>query len=325
MTEPLFTDDEEYDRPRLAGHGSVRVRVPAKINLHLHVGPPRADGYHELTTVYQAIGLYDELSARRGDTLVLTMEGEGAGEVSLDEDNLVIRAARALAESTGRDPHARLHLRKHIPVAGGLAGGSADAAAALVACDQLWGTGLSRDELAGIAATLGSDIPFLVLGGTALGTGRGELVSPILTGGHSWHWVLGIAFEGLSTPTVYRTFDELGGHGRTRARSAPDPGAGPPDGLLAALRQRDPEVLAGELANDLQTAALHLRPELHRVLDAGMAAGSLAGMVSGSGPTCVFLAEDARHGALIAAELEASRCCRAVHTAVGPVPGARVL
>ncbi|WP_238008000.1 4-(cytidine 5'-diphospho)-2-C-methyl-D-erythritol kinase [Dactylosporangium sp. AC04546] len=315
MTEPLFSEDEEFDRPRLAAHGPVRVRVPAKINLHLHVGPARSDGFHELTTVYHAIGLYDEVTARRGDTLTLTMEGEGTGELSLDEDNLVIRAARALAAETGHEPHARLHLKKQIPIAAGLAGGSADAAAALVACDQLWGTGMSRDDLAAIAATLGSDIPFLVLGGTALGTGRGELVSPVLTGGHTWHWVLAVAEEGLSTPTVYRTFDQLGGNSN----------AGTPDGLLAALRQRDPEVLAGELANDLQAAALHLRPELQGVLDAGLDAGALAGLVSGSGPTCVFLAEDARHAALLAAELESRDCCRAVRTAVGPVPGARVL
>nr|BFE63448.1 4-(cytidine 5'-diphospho)-2-C-methyl-D-erythritol kinase [Dactylosporangium thailandense] len=315
MTEPLFSEDEEFDRPRLAAHGPVRVRVPAKINLHLHVGPARPDGFHELTTVYHAIGLYDELTARRGDTLTLTMEGEGTGELSLGEDNLVMRAVRALAAETGHDAHARLHLKKQIPIAAGLAGGSADAAAALVACDHLWGTGMSRDDLAAIAATLGSDIPFLVLGGTALGTGRGELVSPVLTGGHAWHWVLAVADEGLSTPVVYRTFDQLGGNST----------AGAPDDLLAALRQRDPEVLADRLANDLQAAALHLRPELRAVLDAGLDAGALAGLVSGSGPTCVFLAEDARHAALLAAELESRQCCRAVKTAVGPVPGARVL
>ncbi|MER7283532.1 4-(cytidine 5'-diphospho)-2-C-methyl-D-erythritol kinase [Dactylosporangium sp. NPDC000244] len=315
MTEPLFSEDEEFDRPRLAAHGPVRVRVPAKINLHLHVGPARPDGFHELTTVYHAIGLYDELTARRGDTLTLTMEGEGTGALSLGEDNLVMRAVRALAAETGHDAHARLHLKKQIPIAAGLAGGSADAAAALVACDHLWGTGMSRDDLAAIAATLGSDIPFLVLGGTALGTGRGELVSPVLTGGHAWHWVLAVADEGLSTPVVYRTFDQLGGNST----------AGAPDDLLAALRQRDPEVLADRLANDLQAAALHLRPELRAVLDAGLDAGALAGLVSGSGPTCVFLAEDARHAALLAAELESRQCCRAVKTAVGPVPGARVL
>jgi 4-diphosphocytidyl-2-C-methyl-D-erythritol kinase len=175
---------------------------------------------------------------------------------------------------------------------------------------------MTRDELADIASTLGSDIPFLVLGGTALGTGRGELVSPVLAGSKGWNWVLAVAEVGLFTPDVYRTYDEIGGG------STVD---GPPDELLAALRQRDPAVLARALDNDLQAAALHLRPELNDTLDAGMAAGALAGMISGSGPTCVFLAEDARHAAQIAAELEASEVSHAVRTAMGPVPGARVL
>jgi 4-diphosphocytidyl-2-C-methyl-D-erythritol kinase len=317
MTEPLGED--EYDRPRPAAYGSVRVRVPSKINLHLHVGPVRPDGYHELTTVYHAIGHYDELTARAGDTLTLTMEGEGAGELPLDGTNLVIRAVRALARHTGREPVARLHLRKQIPVAGGLAGGSADAAAALVACDALWGTGRSRDDLAELAGTLGSDVPFLVLGGTALGTGRGERVSPVLAGGQTWHWVVAVADGGLETPAVYRELDRL-----REAGSAPAP-AGPPDRLLAALRQRDPAVLAGVLANDLQPAALALRPDLRRTLDAGLDAGALAGMVSGSGPTCVFLAADSRDADGIAKRLSDADVCRAVITTHGAVPGARVV
>jgi 4-diphosphocytidyl-2-C-methyl-D-erythritol kinase len=316
VTEPLGAA-EEYERPRYATHTSVRVRVPAKVNLHLAVGPARADGYHELTTVYHAIGLYDELTARRGDTLSLTMEGEGAGILPLDERNLVIRAARALAEHTGEPAHARLHLRKQIPVAGGLAGGSADAAASLVACDALWGTGLSRDELAMVAATLGSDIPFLVGGGTALGTGRGERVSPVLAGSHAWHWVVAVAEDGLSTPEVYRELDRL-----RAASSTVD--TGPPDRLLAALRQRDPGVLAKALANDLQPAALSLRPALRHTLSAGIEEGALAGIVSGSGPTCVFLTEDTHHAAELADRLAERQVCRAVFTAHGPVPGARV-
>src|SRR5215470_10618721 len=183
MTEALF---EEDGRPRMGASGAVRVRVPAKINLHLGVGSLRADQYHELTTVYQAVSLYDEVTARRGDQLILTMEGEGTGDLPLDASNLVLRAARALAERAGVPAHARLHLRKQIPIAAGLAGGSADAAAALVACDALWGTGRSRDELAEIAATVGSDVPFLVMGGTALGTGRGEVISPVLVRPSSW-------------------------------------------------------------------------------------------------------------------------------------------
>jgi len=318
VTEPLFTDDEDYERPRMAAHGPVRVRVPAKVNLHLQVGPPRRDGFHELTPVYHAISLYDEITARRGDTLAVTMEGEGAGSLPLDEDNLVFKAARLLAKHTGHDPHARLHLRKQIPVAGGLAGGSADAAATLVACDQLWGTGLGRDDLAEIAAALGSDVPFLVLGGTALGTGRGERVSPVLASTHSWQWVLAIADGGLSTPAVYRELDRL-----REINRAPDPASRGPEALLAALRQRDPVVLADTFANDLQPAALSLRPELADTIEAGMDAGALAGLVSGSGPTCFFLAEDARHAAIVAEELGAREVCREVRVAHGPVAGAR--
>jgi 4-diphosphocytidyl-2-C-methyl-D-erythritol kinase len=317
VTEPL--GEEELGRPRLAKASPVRVRVPAKINLHLHVGPLRPDGYHELTTVYQAIDLYDELSARAGDTLALTMDGEGTGELPLDESNLVLRAARALADRTGHPPHARLHLRKHIPLAAGLAGGSADAAAALVACDALWGTNLGRDELAEVAAEVGSDAPFLVLGGTALGTGRGERVSPVLAPSYSWHWVLAIADDGLATPSVYRELD------RMRDTGQAEPAAGPPDALLAALRQRNPQVLASCLANDLQAAALSLRPALARTLSAGLDSGALAGLVSGSGPTCMFLAADARHAAMLAASLESAEVCRAVRTTSGPVAGARVV
>jgi 4-diphosphocytidyl-2-C-methyl-D-erythritol kinase len=299
--------------------GPVRVRVPAKINLHLGVGPLRADGYHELNTVYHAISLFDELRVSPGDTLTLTMEGEAAGELALDETNLVIRAARALAAHARIPAHARLHLRKTIPLAGGLAGGSADAAAALLACDVLWGTGLSRDELAVIGAQLGSDIPFLLHGGTALGTGHGEAISPILARPTTWHWVLAIADGGLATPDVYRELDRL------RERSWAPAGLESPDDLMTALRQRNPEVLGAALGNDLQPAALALRPELADVLKAGYDAGAVTGIVSGSGPTCVFLATDAGHAERVAAGLNAAGACREARTARGPMPGARVI
>lgn len=317
MTEPL--DEAEVRRPRPGRAGPVRVRVPAKINLHLRVGELRPDGYHELSTVYHAVSLYDEITARPGDTLTLTMEGEGAGHLPLDESNLAIRAVRVLAEHTGRPPHARLHLRKNIPVAGGLAGGSADAAAALVACDALWNTGLTRDRIADIAAEIGSDVPFLVLGGTALGTGRGERVSPVLAPGHTWHWVLAFAEEGLSTPEVYAEID------RRRANGIADAMAGEADTLLAALRQRDPEVLAAVLVNDLQGPAIALRPGLMRLLMAADDVDALASFVSGSGPTCVFLAGDSRHAAGIVATLERSGLCRTACAVTGPVAGARVI
>jgi 4-diphosphocytidyl-2-C-methyl-D-erythritol kinase len=299
-------------------HGPVRVRVPAKINLHLGVGPLRPDGFHELNTVYHAISLFDELRASPGDTLTLTMEGEGTGELALDETNLVIRAARALAAHARVPAYARLHLRKSIPLAGGLAGGSADAAAALLACDTLWGTGVPRDELAEIGATLGSDIPFLLHGGTALGTGHGEAVSPILARPTTWHWVVAIADGGLSTPAVYRELDRL------RDSPWPPTALENADALMTALRQRRPEVLGAALGNDLQPAALALRPELADVLKAGYDAGAVAGIVSGSGPTCVFLASDGPHADRVAARLNTAGVCREARTARGPMPGARV-
>jgi 4-diphosphocytidyl-2-C-methyl-D-erythritol kinase len=298
--------------------GPVRVRVPAKINLHLGVGPLREDGFHELNTVYHAVSLFDELRVSAGDTLTLTMEGEGAGVLALDESNLVIRAARALAAHARIPAQARLHLRKSIPLAGGLAGGSADAAATLLACDLLWGTGLSRDELAEIGAGLGSDVPFLLHGGTALGTGRGEAVSPVLARPTTWHWVLAIADGGLATPDVYRELDRL------RERAWAPAGLHSPDDLMTALRQRSPVVLGAALGNDLQPAALSLRPELADVLKAGYDAGAVAGIVSGSGPTCVFLATDAGHAERVATGLSASGVCREARTARGPMPGARV-
>jgi len=314
VTEAWGPDDDEPRRH----HGPVRVRVPAKINLHLGVGPLRADGFHELNTVYHAISLFDELTARAGDTLTLTMEGEGTGALALDETNLIIRAAKALAARTRVPAYARLHLRKSIPLAGGLAGGSADAAATLIACDLLWGTGLAREELAEIGATLGSDIPFLLHGGTALGTGHGEAISPILARPTTWHWVVAVAEGGLSTPEVYRKLDEL------RDGSWPPKALGDADELMSALRQRNPEVLGAALGNDLQPAALALRPELADVLKAGSEAGAVTGLVSGSGPTCVFLATDAAHAGRVAAGLNAAGVCRDVVTARGPMPGARV-
>jgi 4-diphosphocytidyl-2-C-methyl-D-erythritol kinase len=314
VTEAWGPDDDEPRRH----NGPVRVRVPAKINLHLGVGPLRSDGFHELTTVYHAISLFDELTARAGDTLALTMEGEGAGSLALDETNLIIRAARALAAHTRLPAHARLHLRKSIPLAAGLAGGSADAAATLLACDLLWGTGLTRDELAEVGAALGSDVPFLLHGGTALGTGHGEAISPILARPTTWHWVVAIADGGLPTPQVYRRLDTL------RESPFPPKALAGADDLMAALRQRDPAVLGAALGNDLQPAALALRPELAEVLAAGERVGAVAGLVSGSGPTSVFLAADAADAERLATALNAAGVCREAVAARGPMPGARV-
>jgi len=297
----------------------VRVRVPAKVNLHLGVGPVRSDGFHELETVFHAISLFDDLTAGPAEdgSLSLTIEGEGAGDLSTGEDNLAIKAALMLAEYAGVEAEATLTLRKGIPVAGGMAGGSADAAAALVACDALWNTAVPRDELTELAAALGSDVPFALAGGTALGTGRGEVLSPVLAPTRR-HWVIAIADGGLSTPEVFRELDRL------RAAGAV-PIAGSSEGLLGALRSGDPAVLGAALDNDLQPAALSLRAGLRQTLAAGLDEGALGGLVSGSGPTCVFLADDADDAVAIAAALAGRGVCRTVRTAYGPVPGARVI
>ncbi|HEY1175327.1 MAG TPA: 4-(cytidine 5'-diphospho)-2-C-methyl-D-erythritol kinase, partial [Phytomonospora sp.] len=159
---------------------AVRVHVPAKINLHLGIGPLREDGYHDLTTVFESISLYDELTATPVDdpAITLTIEGEGADTLPTDRRNLAHLAAAELAAYAGIDAGAHLHLRKRIPIAGGLAGGSADAAAALIACNTLWNAGLTPAELDKLAAALGSDVPFCLHGGTARGTGRGEQHHP---------------------------------------------------------------------------------------------------------------------------------------------------
>lgn len=294
----------------------VVVRVPAKLNLHLSVGPLRADGFHELTTVFHAVSLTDEVTVRPADRLSVSVTGEGAEQVPIDGTNLAVRAAALLAEHTGHEAHAAIGIRKGIPVAGGCAGGSADAAATLVACNALWGTELDTDALAGLAARLGSDVPFCLQGRTALGTGRGEQLTPVLGRG-SYAWVLALAHEGLSTPAVYRRLDD-------DRESRPAVAADPAD-VLAALRRGDATLLGRALHNDLQPPAVALRPTLQTLLDLGDELGALGGMVSGSGPTVAFLARDPDHADELSAHLSGSDICRAVRRADGPVAGARVV
>ncbi|KQS68946.1 4-diphosphocytidyl-2C-methyl-D-erythritol kinase [Modestobacter sp. Leaf380] len=306
----------------MAGDGSVAAHAPAKVNVHLAVGPLRADGFHELTTVYLAVSLLDTVTVRPGEGLSLTVAGEGAadGAVPTDARNLVWRAALLLAAHAGVPADAAMHVDKTIPAAAGLAGGSADAAAALVALDALWGTRATRGDLSELAAELGSDVPFSLHGGVALGTGRGELLSPVLARRRT-DWVLGIAGEGLSTPTVYRELDRLREEGRVPAESA----AGTPDAVLTALRSGPADALAAELANDLQAPAVGLRPELRRGLRAVTDAGALAGLVSGSGPTVAGLVADEDAAAQVAATLSGDGVFRAVRAVHGPVPGARLV
>ncbi|MFE2330494.1 4-(cytidine 5'-diphospho)-2-C-methyl-D-erythritol kinase [Streptomyces sp. NPDC059385] len=295
---------------------SVTVRVPAKVNVQLAVGAARPDGFHDLANVFLAVSLFDEVTATPADSLTVGCTGPDADQVPLDRTNLAARAAEILAARHGISPSVHLHIAKNIPVAGGMAGGSADGAAALVACDALWGLNTPRAELLDICAELGSDVPFSLVGGAALGTGRGELLTPVEAG--TFHWVFAVADGGLSTPAVFREFDRL-----AEGREIPEPVASP--ALLAALASGDPDALAGALSNDLQPAALSLRPQLADTLAAGSDAGALAALVSGSGPTTAFLVRDPESALKVAAALEASGTCRTTRVASAPAPGAVVL
>jgi 4-diphosphocytidyl-2-C-methyl-D-erythritol kinase len=376
---------------------AVTARVPAKVNLQLSVGPPGADGYHDLVTVFHALALFDEVTVTSANTDSVVVTGEGARSVPLGPDNLAARAVAALVDAVGpgvRDsPGLAIEIRKRIPVAAGLAGGSADAAGALVACNELWGTGLSQQELSEVAARVGSDVGFALLGGTAVGLGRGDRVTPALAAG-TYHWVLAFADGQLSTPAVYAACDRLraraagpgpagkpaaggraapggkapsggtapsGGRpasGRTagpggraasgvapasggraasggkapsggKAASGGGPGiAGPPQldtALMAALRSGDPAALGPLLSNDLQPAAVSLLPRLRQTLAAGREYGALGSIVSGSGPTCAFLARDGVHARDLAVALAGAGVCRTVASVSGPAPGATVI
>jgi 4-diphosphocytidyl-2-C-methyl-D-erythritol kinase len=299
----------------------VTVRVPGKLNLQLAVGPRREDGYHDLATVFHAVSLYDDVTVepadRSGPGVSVTVTGRDAAAVPVDGSNLAARAVGRLAGALGRPARVRVHLVKSIPVAGGLAGGSADAAGALLGYDALTAAGLGRDRLLGLAAELGSDVPFALVGGSAVGLGRGERLTPVPTGGR-FEWVLGLADRGLSTAAVYAECDRL----RTGV-AVPAPRTS--EAVVTALRDGDAVALGAALTNDLQPAACHLHPPLRHTLAAGIRAGVLGGLVSGSGPTCAFLAADERAADTLAGALARSGTCRTVLRAWGPAPGARVV
>ena len=303
---------------------SVTVRVPAKINLQLAVGPLRPDGYHGLVTVFHAIGLFDMVSVAAAEADSVAVTGEGAGQVPADGDNLALRAVRALRAVVAAQagPGVAVTINKRIPVAAGLAGGSADAAAALVGCNELWRAGLPVRELCEIAAGVGSDVAFAVLGGTAVGRGRGERLTPALMPAARYHWVLAFADGALSTPEVYGTLDRLrAADGRAGKAAEPELSTE----LMAALRAGDLERLGRSLSNDLQAPAISLFPALRKTLDVGRESGALGALVSGSGPTCLFLARDASHATDLAVALSGAGVCRTVTRASGPVPGATVI
>lgn len=305
MTAPTRTERE------------IHVRAPGKVNLSLRVGAREPDGYHPLATVFQAVSLYEDVTARPADELVITVSGPQAERVPTDHSNLALLAARLLASHTGIETGVHLHLHKGVPVAGGMAGGSADAAAALIACDALWRTGLPREELLELAAELGSDVPFPLAGHTAVGTGRGHLLTPAMVRGE-YHWAFALRDAGLSTPQVFATFDELIA-GATRLEPEAD------RALMQALRAGDAPALGRALHNDLQHAALELAPSLAEVLAIAEDAGALGVLVSGSGPTVAALARSRQHAVVIAAAITAAGVADGVATAVGPVPGARIV
>jgi 4-diphosphocytidyl-2-C-methyl-D-erythritol kinase len=325
---------------------AVTARAPAKVNLQLAVGPARAHGYHDVVSVYHAVSLFDEVTVAPAEHDSVSVTGEGADSVPVGDSNLAVRAAAELLQAVGPgakdSPGLAIRINKRIPVAAGLAGGSADAAAALVACNELWRTGLSQAELCELAANVGSDVAFGLVGGTAIGVGRGERVTPALAAG-TYHWVLAFATGGLSTAQVYAACDRIrsarrgsAGSGAAAAKPSGRPRSGrtgtaalpgPPaldKRLMAALRSGNPAEVGPLLANDLQQAAISLRPDLRRALAAGMEHGALAAIVSGSGPTCAYLAMDARHAAALAVALAGAGVCRTVVHVAGPVPGASV-
>ena len=302
----------------LAADG-VRVRAPGKLNLFFEVGGVHDDGYHDVASAYQAVSLFEDVWATPSDEFTVAVSGTvDVSGVPADDRNLAVRAARLLAQRIGYDGGVHLDIVKHVPVAGGMGGGSADAAAALVACDALWGAELGGTELHKLAARLGADVPFALMGGTAVGTGRGDQLSPALAKGR-FDWVVLPSDSGLSTPAVYAHLDEL--------RTGPDIVAAPsvPEvdpAVLHALRAGDPVALAAHIRNDLQVAALSLRPELRRALELGEQTGALAGLVSGSGPTLAFLTADPESALELQVTLSAAGF-EALHVH-GPVAGARV-
>jgi 4-diphosphocytidyl-2-C-methyl-D-erythritol kinase len=298
----------------------VVVRVPAKINLQLAVGPLGADGFHEVTTVFQAISLFDDVTlkfAPENSGISITLSGATSNGVPATDENLAVRAAKLMAEKYDLSTDLAIHLKKEIPVAGGMAGGSADAAGVIVAMDALFEIGLSRDEMESIAAQLGSDVPFGISGGIAIGRGRGDQLTPALSRGN-YHWVLALSGQGLSTPAVYQECDRL-----REGLDIASPQVS--DSMMQALRAGDPIALGAALSNDLQAAACSLRPALRLVLDVGRDYGALGSIVSGSGPTVAFLVEDEEKSMDLTVALSSSGVVAGVVRASGPVHGARVI
>jgi 4-diphosphocytidyl-2-C-methyl-D-erythritol kinase len=299
---------------------TVTVRVPAKVNLQLSVGPRESDGYHQLVTVFQAISIFDDVTIKigeQGSGVKLTVSGDQIHGVPTDSSNLVVKAVELIADKFEIDIDVSIDIKKSIPVAGGMAGGSADAAATIVAIDELYSLDMTREEMHSLASKLGSDVPFLLSGGTAIGQGRGDQLTAALSRG-TYHWVLALSSVGLSTPAVYGECDRL-----RQGLDISEPQIS--DVLMQALLSADPSHVGKLLVNDLQPAACSLRPALRLILDVGQEYGALGAIVSGSGPTVAFLVSDEEHGLDLAVALSASGVVGSVTRAYGPVHGAKVI
>ena len=298
----------------------VTARVPAKVNLQLSVGPLGADGFHEVTTVFQAISLFDDVTvatAEKGEGVKISITGQTSGGVPADNSNLAVKAAQLMIKNYDLPEDLVIKLKKEIPVAGGMAGGSADAAGVIVGLDSLFELGLSRDVMESVGSKIGSDVPFSICGGVAIGTGRGDQITPALAKG-SYNWVLALSGQGLATPSVYQECDRL-----REGLSIAAPVVSEP--LMQALRAGDAKALGKALTNELQPAACSLRPALRLVLDVGVDYGALGGIVSGSGPTVAFLVSDDDHAMDLTVALSASGVVSSVVRATGPAHGARII
>ena len=294
------------------------VRVPGKINLQLSVGPLQPDGYHGLATVFQAVSLYDEITILRSEKEGIHITSVGRNEfLPLNNENLAYKAAEIMAKDFELEGGIEISIKKEIPIAGGMAGGSADAGATIVGLDYLFALGLKRDAMEKVGARLGADVPFTISGGTAIGTGRGDQITPVLARG-SYNWVLALSSSGLSTPAVFKECDRL-----REGLQVSQPHIS--DKLMHALSSGDAKSLGAALVNDLQPAACSLKPALRLILDVGLDYGALGGLVSGSGPTVAFLAENEEHALDLVVALTSSGVVGNVVRVSGPVPGARVI
>ena len=299
---------------------SITVRVPAKVNLQLSVGPREANGYHNLVSVFQAVSLFDDVTVTKsheGSGVTISVSGEQTHGVPEDSSNLAVKAALLIADKFDFDADVHIEVKKSIPVAGGMAGGSADAAATLVAMDALYKLDATREELLELGSELGSDVPFMIAGGTAVGTGRGDQLTAALSRG-TYHWVFALSSVGLSTPAVYGECDRMRAELEVAAPKVSDV-------LMQALLTGDPAQVGAALSNDLQNPACSLRPALSLVLEVGRDYGALGAIVSGSGPTVAFLVADEEAGLDLAVALTASGVVGSVARATGPVHGARVI